>query len=134
MNTWIMPCNIKYFDIVKRFEDYDYVVWKRGARIEKGDVIYIYVGQPFSRIQYKCIVENPDVNKNILEENTYARIGDIEHNRKYMRLMLVHAYQEGVPLSKLQELGMFGVRKQTRLDRRILEYMNELDRELRIIE
>ena len=31
MNTWIMPCNIKYFDIVKRFEDYDYVVWKRGA-------------------------------------------------------------------------------------------------------
>lgn len=134
MNTWIMPCNLKYFDIVKRFEDFDYVVWKRGARIERGDTVYIYVGKPFSMIQYKCTVENPDVDEDTLKANSYARIGDIEHNRKYMKLMLEYAYEEGVPLSKLQELGLFGVRKQTRLDRRILEYMTKFNRELGIIE
>lgn len=132
MNTWIMPCNLKYFDINKRFEEFDYVVWKRGARVEKGDVIYIYVGQPLSRIQYKCTVEDPDVANDVLEENSYAKIGDIEHNRKYMKLKLEYAYQEGVPLSKLQDLGLFGVRKQTRLDRRILDYMNKINLELGI--
>lgn len=132
MNTWVMPCNLKYFDINKRFENFDYVIWKRGVKAEVGDVVYIYVGQPISRIQYKCIVTDPDVDKRTLEENSYARIGDIERNRKYMKLTLEHVYKEGVPLSKLQELGMFGVRKQTRLDRRILEYMNKVDLELGI--
>ena len=33
MNTWIMPCNLKYFDINERFDSYDYVVWKNGAKI-----------------------------------------------------------------------------------------------------
>ena len=86
MNTWIMPCNLKYFDINERFDSYDYVVWKNGAKILKDDVVYIYVGKPFSCIKYKCVVEDPDVENSVLDENAYARIGEIERNRKYMKL------------------------------------------------
>ena len=130
MNTWIMPCNLKYFDINERFDSYDYVVWKNGAKILKDDVVYIYVGKPFSCIKYKCVVEDPDVEKSVLDENAYARIGEIERNRKYMKLKKIYAYEDGITLAKLQELGLFGVRKQTRMDRKVLAYMNEIDSQI----
>ena len=134
MNTWIMPCNLKYFDINQRFESYNYVVWKNSARILKGDIVYIYVGKPLSCIKYKCVVEDADVDKSLLDENAYARIGEIERNRKYMKLKKVHTYEAGVALAKVQELGMFGVRKQTRMDGKLLAYMNEIDAQIVSVE
>lgn len=123
MNNWIMPCNINYFDIIKRFEESDYVVWRRGAKIEEGDEIYIYVGVPFSKILYKCVVEDSDVNSTVVDQNSYARIGGFEKNKRYMQLKLVHVYKEGISLEKLKQIGLFGVRRQTQLDTKVVDYI-----------
>lgn len=47
-----------------------------------------------------------------------------------MKLKKIYTYEDGITLAKLQELGLFGVRKQTRMDRKVLAYMNEIDSQI----
>ena len=32
MNSWGIPCNLKYFDVIEWFKNNEIVVWKRGNR------------------------------------------------------------------------------------------------------
>lgn len=128
MNNWIVPCNLKFFDIVNRFKEMDTVVWKRGnIKMKNGDTVYIYVGNPLKEIKYKCCIINDNVTADILEENKYAKVGDYEHNHKYMELRLIHEYSNGVPLDTIKALGIYMIRKQSRLDSRLEEYLDTID-------
>ena len=44
IETWIVPCNIKHFDLISHFESSDTVVWKNSFTIKQGDIVYIYIG------------------------------------------------------------------------------------------
>lgn len=134
MNNWIMPCNLKFFNIIEYLHKCDTLVWKATPGIKDGDIVYIYVGIPYSCVRYRCVVIKEKVEQDILSQHDYARVGDIEHNKRYMQLKLIYTYEKGVSLAKLQELGMFGVRKQTRLDRKVLAYINDLNVQLGIVD
>ncbi len=49
MNYWIMPCNLKVFDIIQHVNKNNIVVWKKLIRAEEGDIVYIYVGMPVQK-------------------------------------------------------------------------------------
>ena len=45
--NWIIPCNVKVFDVISHFKENKQVVWKNSFTIRKGDVAYIYLGRPY---------------------------------------------------------------------------------------
>ena len=57
MDSWIIPCNVKYFDILTHVEKSKVIIWKKSAKIQEGDKVYIYVGTPYKEVKYRCIVD-----------------------------------------------------------------------------
>lgn len=131
MNSWGIPCNLKYFDVIEWFKNNETVVWKRGNRsMSVGDEVYIYIGIPNKEIKYKCEIIDVAVDSATLAENKYATIGDYEHNHKYMKLKKVHEYEEGIDLETIKKCGTYLIRKQGRLDRKLENYIHDLNTKL----
>ena len=97
-----------------------------------GDEVYIYIGIPNKEIKYKCEIVDTEVDTDTLANNKYATIGDYEHNRKYMKLRMVHEYEDGIDLETIKKCGTYLIRKQGRLDRKLESYIHELDAKLGI--
>ena len=70
--NWIIPCNIKVFDVISHFKTNKRVVWKNAFTIHKGDIAYLYLGRPYGEIRYKCVVINDVVDEDLLKANSYA--------------------------------------------------------------
>lgn len=58
---WVIPSNPKHYDIQAAFEAADEIDWKQGRGIKAGDIVFMYVGAPFSAILYKCRVTQTDI-------------------------------------------------------------------------
>lgn len=126
MNYWIMPCNLKVFDIIQHVNSNKIVVWKKSIRANEGDIVFIYVGTPVQKIMYKGIVRNIKVDEELLKQHSYAKVNNFDNNT-YMEIEIAKEYKDGITLKKLQELGMIMVRKQTRLYGNVLEYIKNYD-------
>lgn len=101
--NWIVPCNIKFFDVVSYFEKHDTIVWKRSSAIHENDIVYVYVASPLSAIKYKCEVVQEKVAIDEIMENNYAIKKDTPlKENKYMKLHLLEKYPDGV--LKLRDL------------------------------
>ena len=62
VRSWLVPSNPKHFDIVEAFRENDIITWKQGNdNIRPGDTVYMYVGQPYSAIMYRCRVLETDL-------------------------------------------------------------------------
>ena len=66
---WLVPCNPKYYDIVNCFNDTDSIIWKQTSDIHLNDIVYLYVGKPFSKIMYKCLVVNVNIPYEYKDKN-----------------------------------------------------------------
>lgn len=126
MNYWIMPCNLKLFDIIQHVKNNNIVVWKKSVRANEGDIVFIYVGMPVQKIMYKGIVRNIKVDGELLKQHSYAKVNNYDNNT-YMEIEIAKEYKDGITLERLQELGMVMVRKQTRLYGNVLEYITNYD-------
>ena len=59
-SSWVLPTNIKMFDVEDYLDNSDVVYWPRKASIAKDSIVYIYMGSPISAIVYKCKVIDID--------------------------------------------------------------------------
>lgn len=95
-NTWVIPANPKYYDLISDFAKSDIMFWHQNMSVSKGDTVYIYVAEPYSAILYKCVV----IEANILD-------GD----KMLMKLKLKKEYpKEEYPFTKLKEYGLTAIR------------------------
>ena len=79
MTSWIFPCNPKMYDALGAFRNLQFIYWtQRLKNIEVGDVVYIYLGAPVSRIVYKSEVIEKDVPfiDEVLNDKKYWRNGN----------------------------------------------------------
>ena len=54
---YIVPSNISMFDVISYVEKNKKFVWyKQPKDVKAGDIVFIYVGAPYSQILYKCEV------------------------------------------------------------------------------
>ena len=113
---WIVPANMKYYDIINAFNSADNITWKQSSNILKGDIVYIYVGVPYSALMFKCIVKEANIPYKYKDENlSMSRI---------MKLKLIKKYQkEEFNLEKLKKYGIKSIRSQRKIT-------NELSKEL----
>ena len=59
--TWLIASNLSTYNIMGAFSKNSTITWGLTVRANIGDVIFIYVSAPYSRIKYKCIVDSIDV-------------------------------------------------------------------------
>lgn len=122
-DSWVIPCNVKVFDVVEHFKNSNIICWKRGAGEKAGDDVYIYVGIPFKAIMYRCVVEDDNVGDQEMKEHPYATKGNYGAGYRYMKLRRVFTFEKPVLLETIKDLGVYMVRKQTRVDKKVLKYL-----------
>lgn len=123
MNYWIFPCNTKYFDIIEHFKTKNEVVFKRDGMIRKGDIAYIYLANPFKQIKFKCEVVEPKLTIDCLEEHQYA-ISSSFYNKGYVKLKyLSEINSSDLNFNNLKDNGLGQVQRQSRLDGKLLTYI-----------
>ena len=110
MSTWIIPCNVKYYDVFSAFNRLKKLNWKQSTRIEIGDIVYIYVGKPYSSILYKCKVNKVNLPSPEIDDNEFNRDDEpYGHYGNYMELELMDTYASTLyTLDKLKEYGLTG--------------------------
>ena len=133
---WIVPCNIKHFDIISHFKVSDTAVWKNSFSIKTGDVVYIYVGAPCGEIRYKCSVISDKVDEMTLQNNSYAIVKEPSHifyskTVKYIQIKKVFEYPKGaLSLAELKAHGLGQVQIQARTDRQLQRYIDDITMKL----
>lgn len=136
MENWIVPCNIKVFNIIDHFKENKRAVWKNSFTIRKGDVVYIYVGAPYGEIKYKCIVTSDTVDEELLQKHSYAIVTKPSNNYfskkiKYIEFELLQEFPEkALTLARLKEHGLGQVQIQARTDRSVQQFITMIEEQL----
>lgn len=108
MTEWIITCNINAYNVEGAFDKLDTIDWKQSTYVEKGDIVYIYVGAPMSAIRYKCEAMEVELPEATIDDSEFVLDGSsYENYGRYMRLHLLDKYDN--PLlgrSKLIENGL----------------------------
>ena len=110
MADWIIPCNLKYYDVVGAFNKLSRIDWKQSAKnIAVGDVVYIYVGRPLMAIKFKCKVNKVNLDSIEIDDREFVIVGDNYMNyRNHMELELITAYNDELTLEELRKHGLNG--------------------------
>ncbi|MBO6145547.1 MAG: MmcQ/YjbR family DNA-binding protein [Bacilli bacterium] len=66
---WLIPANPKYYDVINCFNDTDEIMWKQSSNIHIGDIVYLYVAAPYSKIMYKCKVTDINIPYQYKDKN-----------------------------------------------------------------
>lgn len=129
MENWILPCNVRFFDVKRHFETNDEVVWKKGASTQEGDYVYLYLGAPYSEIVYRCIVKKGELSQEEVEKNSYAVRAGATPKTKYMLLKMDREYAPGtMTLQKLREHGLGQTQKQARTSRTVQAFIDSVNK------
>ena len=136
--TWIIPCNTRFFNVESYFGLHDEIVWKNYFTIKTGDEVYIYIGGTIHQIKYRCTVVNACIDESLLEKHQYAVLPKKSNNffskkEKYMLMRLEYEYPNGVLLYEDLKLhGLGQVQLQARVDRKVAQYIETVNKQLLI--
>lgn len=99
---WLVPANIKYYDIMHAFVDTDTITWKQSTSIRVGDTAYMYVAAPIKAIIYRCRVV--EINIPYHHQSPHLKI------KQVMRLRLEKEYDhDRFTLAYLKQHGVSSV-------------------------
>ena len=119
-NEWIIPVNPKYFDIEKALKSSNIMIWKQTANIKTNDIVYIYVGKPYSSIMYKFKVIQVNLPYKYNDEN--LRI------KKVIKIKLITKYKKDqISFNKLKEFGINAIRSQRYMPLELSKYINHIE-------
>ena len=100
---WIVPANPKYYDIITHFEHDKTINWKQSSSVHVKDIVYLYVGSPYSSVLYKCEVTEVNIPYAYQDENV-----SMKHT---MHLKLLKKYEPGkISFKALNNLGIKAIR------------------------
>ena len=125
-DVWVIPCNPKYYDIVGAFSEFDVIEWNQTTNTTVGDTVFVYVGEKYKSIMFKCEVIAADLYGNRSEDDyKYYKAMDKQPDARYMKLRLVRRYEEGdLPLQELKTNGLTSVQGRSKVTQQLLKYIN----------
>lgn len=130
MTEWIIPCNLKYYDVKGAFSKFKAIDRKQSAKnICVGDIVYIYVGKPISAIKYKCRVNKTNLSKVEIDDSEFVINGEnYENYGNHMELELIREYADTeLTRDMLVENGLKGnIQGPRRVDVLIRESINKV--------
>ena len=124
-DVWIIPCNPKYYDVVAAFDNLDVIEWSQPTSTTVGDTVYIYVGEKYKSIMYKCEVIAADLFGNrSSEDHVYYNEMSKDPDARYMKLRLIEKYPAGqYPLKDLRENGLTSVQGRSKATVQLMKYL-----------
>ena len=112
MAAWIIPCNPKLFDVFGAFEKLGYVDWHQSTPgIEKGDMVFIYVGKPVQAVALRCIATEVMIPDDEADHSDaeFEKETSLETGSYYMHLKLDKWIPPGtITFDKMQKSGLKG--------------------------
>ena len=132
--NWIVQCSVKFYDVVKHLEERSTIVWRKVSALRKGDIVYLYLGSPYSEIKFKCHIIDENVDEETIQANAYAiKKSDGLRKYKYIMLKLDYIYPEGtLSLVKLRTHGLGQTQTQARTDRKLQAYLDSVNADLNV--
>ena len=126
-DVWIIPCNPQYYDIVSAFENLDVIEWSQSANMAVGDTVYIYVGDKYKSIMFKCEVVAVDlIGNRSTEDYQYYKKLKKDPDIQYMKLKLIERYSVNqYPLRELKENGLASVQGRSKATVQLLKYLDK---------
>lgn len=121
---WIIPANPKYYDVIKGFEESEIIDWKQSSDVRVGDIIYMYVGAPYSALMFKCKAVEVDI--------PYQFEADYLTIKKVMKIKLLCKYgADFMTLERMRnEHGVYSVRGPRSMPVSLKEELNAYEGEL----
>ena len=119
-NEWLIPANATYFDVINYFDNNKIVEWKQSTNILVNDIIYIYVGAPFSKIMYKCRAIEVNIPYSYIDNNI--------NMNKLMKLEVIKKYKKDIlTFKKLNELGIKSIRGPRKINKKISKEISKVE-------
>src|SRR5690554_419438 len=128
MKYWLFPCNPKQYDLQGAFNSFDNVEWHQNVKnIKIGDLVFIYVGKPFSALKLICEVIDVKIPKENRSDKDKVYIKDSVLNQKiklFNSVLLKKMKWIDVGLEELKSNGLVGnVQGQRSFDGKLLDYL-----------
>ncbi len=115
---WLIPANPKYYDIINAFNNTDTITWKQSNNIEKDDIVYLYIAEPYSAIIFKCQVIETGIPYNYKDKNLSIK--------QVMKIKLLKKYrQDEWTFKKLKEFGIKAVRGPRSITNKLSKALNK---------
>ena len=132
--NWIVPCSVKYYDVVSHLKEKKTIVWRKVSALKEGDTVYLYLGAPYSEIKFKCHIINDNVDEETVAQSAYAiKKTDRPHKDRYLLLELDYVYLDGeLSLEKLRAHGLGQTQTQARTDRKLQAFINSVNEKLNV--
>lgn len=115
-DTWIIPANPKFYDVIGEFNHSDTMLWKQPNSLKVGDIVYLYMASPYSALLYKCIVIETSIPHLYKDQNISMQ--------QAMRIKKLEEYDKNeYPFSKLKEYGVRAIRGPRRMPEKLIKEM-----------
>lgn len=116
MSSWLIPANIKFYDVFSAFEQ-DETFWPMNAKLSVGDIAFIYLAAPFKQIGFACdVLETGFDLVEIYDEVVPFIKGKIDKSpdaKPFMKLKVTRTMviktESPLSLNKLRENGLNGM-------------------------
>ena len=111
MASWIFIASLNRFKIHEFIKDYGFVEYLQKNKVNEGDIVYLYITAPYSRIEYKMIVERANIPSNeAFDDSSYSLINEKTTHKesdKAVRLKFVDRIQsDDLCYSELRKHGL----------------------------
>ena len=131
MQKWIISANGNYFDHGKAFQKKGYIDWKQTRNFSVGDIVYIYVTKPESKIRYKTVVTAINMKHDEIDDFSeyWIKKGCNKIEKRYFRLSLIEKYDSlKLGFECLKNYGMEYVpQSPCRVKEKLEEYLNKVE-------
>lgn len=125
VNYWTIPCNLEEYDLIGAFKNLNKIEWRQLLNnVEVNDIVYIYVGAPYSRIMYKCVINKVNITTPTIDDHQYRKGEYITYSR-YMEIELLYDLSniDTLQYSKLSKHGLTNVRSQSSASKKLVNYI-----------
>ncbi|MBR3160198.1 MAG: hypothetical protein IKF14_14025 [Atopobiaceae bacterium] len=108
MGSWIIPCNLKNYDLVSTFSAYQEVDWKQIKSVEAGDSVLIFIASLVSAVRYRCVVKEAELPGPNVIGAEYNR-DETLYGGAESHMTLVRVFEYDDPRLSLRALRTMGV-------------------------
>lgn len=116
LKTWLYPADPSKYDVINAFKDLKKIDWGIPNNVQKGDIVYLYLGNDIKRIMIKTEVIDDNILIDDLIDDTAYILVDEKNNEnikdKYIRLKMVERFDEDkdnlLDYERLRENGLKG--------------------------
>ena len=88
MRYWIIPYNIKFYNLDGLLEIYDRVVWRHRNKFEVGDEVYMYSSTPVRRLTYVMQVIQVDASDDFDDSAFHGEDYELDRPNVSKRILL----------------------------------------------